>query len=115
MNTLLKILGVFLIIAAICIIIDKILLIKEKIETMFCLRKNKGRWVIATIDRNWDTHKFEGMTYLCHLKYHHEYHTTSMGSTRALKDALKFETAEMALNYIKTRNQIGDLIIYEIK
>ena len=115
MSTLFKIMSILAITTLIANLFFLFLSIKEKIETMFCLRKNKGRWVIATIDRNWDTQKFEGMTYLRHLKYNHKCKTTTSGSTRLLKDALKFETAEMALNYIKTRKQIGDLIIYEIK
>lgn len=115
MNILFKIIQLLAIITIVCIILDKITEIKERITNTLILRKNKGRWVIASIDRDWETHKFEGMLYLRHLKYNHESKTTSSGSTRSLKDALKFETAEMALNFIKERNQIGDLIIYELK
>ena len=102
--------------------------IKEKIQTHFILRKNKGKWVIAIIDRDtkiiekkqsghineYKENKYKG------LKYIHKMESYGLGSHSTwydskLKGALMFETAQMALDYvIKYKGASHEVVIYQL-
>ena len=98
--------------------------IKEKIQTHFILRKNKGKWVIALIERDTkitEKHHNEYRENIYKgLKYIHKMESYGLGSHSTwydskLKGALMFETAQMALDYvIKYKGASHEVIIYQL-
>ena len=105
-------------------LVNLLLEIKEKIQTHFMLRKNKGKWVIALIERDTkitEKHHNEYRENIYKgLKYIHKMESYGLGSHSTwydskLKGALIFETAQMALDYvIKYKGTSNEVIIYQL-